>query len=101
MKGQVSAKHEGAALGFGGPSPLMQTVENVTGLRIDHYMGIGFGGLVSVVNEVGGVNICLPAALHDTDSGVNLKAGCHYPTSNAGDTMLWNSTDRPWRCSTR
>jgi LCP family protein required for cell wall assembly len=65
-----------AALAFGGPSLLVQTVENVTGLRIDHYMGIGFGGLVSVVNEVGGVNICLPAPLHDTDSGVNLKAGC-------------------------
>jgi LCP family protein required for cell wall assembly len=65
-----------AALGFGGPSLLVKTVENVTGLRIDHYMGIGFGGLVSVVNQVGGVNICLPSALHDTDSGVNLKAGC-------------------------
>ena len=65
-----------AALGFGGPSLLVQTVENVTGLRIDHYMGIGFGGLVSVVNEVGGVRICLPAPLHEADSGVNLKAGC-------------------------
>jgi LCP family protein required for cell wall assembly len=65
-----------AALGFGGPPLLIQTVENVTGLRIDHYMGIGFGGLVSVVNKVGGVNICLPSALHDEDSGANLKAGC-------------------------
>jgi LCP family protein required for cell wall assembly len=65
-----------AALGFGGPSLLVQTVEEVTGLRINHYMGIGFGGLVSVVDKVGGVNICLPAALHDTDSGANLKAGC-------------------------
>jgi LCP family protein required for cell wall assembly len=65
-----------AALGFGGPSLLVKTVENVTGLRINHYMGIGFGGLVSVVNQVGGVTVCLPTALHDTDSGVNLKAGC-------------------------
>ena len=66
-----------AALGFGGPSLLIQTVEDVTGLRINHYLGIGFGGLVGVVNQVGGVNICLPAALHDADSGVNLTAGCH------------------------
>ncbi len=65
-----------AALAFGGPALLIQTVQNVTGLRIDHYMGIGFGGLVSVVNQVGGVYICLPSALHDSDSGVNLKAGC-------------------------
>ena len=65
-----------AALGFGGPELLIQTVENVTGLRINHYMGIGFGGLVSVVNGVGGVRICLPAPLHDEDSGANLPAGC-------------------------
>jgi LCP family protein required for cell wall assembly len=65
-----------AALGFGGPSLLVKTVEDVTGLRIDHYMGIGFGGLVSVVNQIGGVNICLTTALHDYDSGANLKAGC-------------------------
>ena len=65
-----------AALGFGGPTLLIQTVEQVTGLRIDHYMGIGFGGLDSVVNQVGGVRMCLPTALHDYDSGANLPAGC-------------------------
>ncbi len=65
-----------AALSFGGPPLLVKTVENVTGLHINHYMGIGFGGLVSVVNQVGGVTICLPTALHDPDSGINLKAGC-------------------------
>jgi len=80
-----------AALAFGGPPLLVQTVESVTGLRIDHYMGIGFGGLVSVVNEVGGVNICLPSALHDTDSGVNLKAGCQTLT---GDQALAFVRDR-------
>jgi LCP family protein required for cell wall assembly len=66
-----------AALAYGGPSLLIQTLEEVTGLRIEHYMGIGFGGLVSVVNGVGGVKICLPAALHDSNSGLNLSAGCH------------------------
>jgi LCP family protein required for cell wall assembly len=66
-----------AALDFGGPSLLVKTVENVTGLRINHYMGIGFVGLVSVVNGVGGVQMCLPAALHDTNSGADFSAGCH------------------------
>jgi LCP family protein required for cell wall assembly len=66
-----------AALGFGGPSLLIKTVENATGLRINNYMGIGFGGLVSVVNQVGGVTMCLPKALHDYDSGANIPAGCH------------------------
>ena len=65
-----------AALGIGGPSLLIQTVENATGLKIDHYMGIGFEGLVDVTNKVGGVYICLKQPVQDTDSGVNLKAGC-------------------------
>ena len=66
-----------AALGFGGPALLVKTVENLTGLQINHYMGIGFGGLGSVVNQVGGVTMCLPKALHDYDSGANIPAGCH------------------------
>jgi len=66
-----------AALAFGGASLLIQTVENVTGLKIDHYMGIGFGGLVAVVNKIGGVPICLKTALNDSSSGVHLAAGCH------------------------
>jgi LCP family protein required for cell wall assembly len=65
-----------AAYAFGGPKLLVQTVQNVTGLPISHYMGIGFGGLVSVVNDVGGVRICLPAAMKDPKAGLNLKAGC-------------------------
>jgi LCP family protein required for cell wall assembly len=66
-----------AALAFGGAPLLIQTVENVTGLKIDHYMGIGFGGLVAVVNQIGGVPICLKTGIHDSYSGVNLSAGCH------------------------
>lgn len=65
-----------AALAFGGANLLIRTVESVTGLKIDHYMGIGFGGLVSVVNQIGGVPICLKTAVHDSYSGVNLPAGC-------------------------
>ena len=65
-----------AAYAFGGPKLLVQTVQNVTGLPISHYMGIGFGGLVSVVNDVGGVRICLPGPMKDPKAGLNLKAGC-------------------------
>jgi LCP family protein required for cell wall assembly len=70
-----------AALAFGGPTLLVQTVEQVTGLRIDHYMGIGFGGLADVVNTVGGVTMCVKTAVRADptgDSGFKgLAAGCH------------------------
>jgi len=65
-----------AAYAFGGPKLLVQTVQNVTGLPINHYMGIGFGGLVTVVNDVGGVQMCLKAPMKDPKAGLNLKAGC-------------------------
>jgi LCP family protein required for cell wall assembly len=70
-----------AALAFGGPTLLIQTVEQVTGLRINHYMGIGFGGLADVVNTVGGVQMCVKTAVPADptgDSGFKgLAAGCH------------------------
>jgi len=65
-----------AAYSFGGRKLLAETVQNATGLRIDHYMEIGFGGLVNVVNAVGGVRICLPGPIQDPASGLDLKAGC-------------------------
>ncbi len=65
-----------AAFDTGGPQLLAQTVQNVTGLYINHYMGIGFGGFVNVVNAVGGVRMCLPAPLVDPKAGLNLPAGC-------------------------
>jgi LCP family protein required for cell wall assembly len=65
-----------AAYSFGGPKLLARTVQDNTGLRIDHYIGIGFGGLVNVVDAVGGVRMCLPTPIHDPASGLNLKAGC-------------------------
>jgi LCP family protein required for cell wall assembly len=66
-----------AAFSIGGPKLLAETVQNDTGLYINHYMGIGFGGFVHVVDDIGGVRMCLKAALHDQASGLNLTRGCH------------------------
>jgi LCP family protein required for cell wall assembly len=65
-----------AAYSFGGPKLLAETVQNATGLRIEHYMGIGFGGLVNVVDSVGGVTMCFKHPLHDAASGLHLRKGC-------------------------
>ena len=65
-----------AAFAFGGASLLVQTVEEVTGLRIDHYAEIGFGGFASMVDAVGGVRICVDQAINDGNAGLNIQAGC-------------------------
>ncbi|KQS60648.1 hypothetical protein ASG36_07110 [Geodermatophilus sp. Leaf369] len=46
-----------AAYAFGGPSLLVQTVEQLTGVRIDHYAAISFEGLISMTDALGGVDV--------------------------------------------
>jgi LCP family protein required for cell wall assembly len=75
-----------AAFAFGGAPLLVRTVETVTGIRIDHYTEIGFGGFVGVVDAIGGVQLCPPKAIKDKKSGLNVQAGCQEmdgPTSLA------------------
>lgn len=74
-----------AAYALGGPALLAQTVQNATGLYINHYMGIGVGGLDGVVNDIGGVHMCLSAPMKDTNAGLNLKAGCQ--TLNGAEAL--------------
>ena len=66
-----------AAFSFGGPSLLAKTIQADTGLYINHFMDIGFGGFVRVVNAIGGVRMCLDNRLHDRASGLRLSKGCH------------------------
>jgi LCP family protein required for cell wall assembly len=65
-----------AAYAFGGPKLLARTVEEVTGIRLDRYMEVGFDGFASVVDAVGGVQICPDRAMRDPMAGLNVKAGC-------------------------
>jgi LCP family protein required for cell wall assembly len=70
-----------AAFAFGGPQLLAQTVEQVTGIRLDRYMEVGFDGFASVVDAVGGVQICPKTAMRDPMAGLNVKAGCQEANS--------------------
>lgn len=64
------------AFSLGGPALLQQTVEQATGIHLDHYAEIGFGGFANVVDAVGGVEMCLDEPLEDPMAGINLQAGC-------------------------
>jgi LCP family protein required for cell wall assembly len=67
-----------SVLAIGGPVCLWETVEQATGIFIDHFIGIGMLGFVKVVNDLGGVNVCVPFNVNDTVSGLNLTAGEHH-----------------------
>ncbi|MGW0174288.1 LCP family glycopolymer transferase [Rhodococcus sp. NPDC003322] len=64
------------AIDGGGPQLLVQTVEEATGLRMDHYAEIGFGGFAGIVDAIGGVHLCVPYAIDDPLAGINLQPGC-------------------------
>ncbi|MGW7072232.1 LCP family protein [Streptomyces sp. NPDC054855] len=64
-----------AAYAEDGPELLVRTVEYNTGLRIDHYAEIGFGGFAKIVDAVGGVEMDIPKGFKDEKSGADFEAG--------------------------
>jgi LCP family protein required for cell wall assembly len=80
-----------AAFAYGGPKLLVKTIEQDTGLRIDHYVEVGFGGFVNAVDAVGGVTICPHSNLNDRRSNLHIKKGCQEVD---GVTALAFSRDR-------
>jgi LCP family protein required for cell wall assembly len=65
-----------AAFSLGGPALLAQTVEQATGLRLDHYAEVGFDGFAAVVDALGDVTVCPAGPISDPLAGIDLPAGC-------------------------
>ena len=71
-KGKINA-----AFAWGGAPLLIQTVENETGVRIDHYIEIGFAGFAGMVDALGGIDVCTKKDINDPGSHLVLAAGNH------------------------
>lgn len=65
-----------SAFPTGGPKLLTRTVEEATGLRLDHYAEVDFLGFTGIVDGLGGVRMCLDKPLRDEKSGADLPKGC-------------------------
>jgi LCP family protein required for cell wall assembly len=65
-----------AAFAYGGPKLLVKTIEQNTGIRIDGYVEIGMGGLVNLVDGVGGITICPTTNMNDPLANLHVKKGC-------------------------
>jgi LCP family protein required for cell wall assembly len=76
--GDVVPAHEGklnSAFFEGGPALLIDTIQDLTGVYVDHYMQIDFDGFQAMVDQLDGVEVCLPEAAKEKDSGIDLPAG--------------------------
>jgi len=63
------------AFSAGGPVLAIKTVEKLTNVRVDHYIEVNFAGFQRLVDAVDGVEVCLPRAVKEPLSGINLPAG--------------------------
>ena len=76
-----------AAFSIGGPSCTIATVEHLTHLHIDHFVEVNFAGFQSMVDALGGVNVCISKPINDPvvkdsagnyhGSGLVIGAGTH------------------------
>ena len=66
-----------SAFAWGGAPLLIQTIENETGVRIDHYVEIGFAGFAGMVDSLGGIDVCSKKDINDPNSHLVMSAGVH------------------------
>jgi LCP family protein required for cell wall assembly len=69
-----------AAFAFGGPVCTIKTVEKLTNVRIDNFVVVDFKAFKTVVDAIGGVEVCLTTPVYDPvrnggGSGLDLPAG--------------------------
>jgi LCP family protein required for cell wall assembly len=75
----IPASHSklNSAFNWGGAPLLIDTFEQMSGLRIDHYIEVNFVGFVRMVDALGGVEICTKKDIDDPKSHLVLPAGRH------------------------
>ncbi len=76
IPGHGSAKIN-AAFSWGGPPLLIQTVERLTGIRVDHFGVIDWHGFRSLTDAVGGVPVTVPRDTYDPEQHRHFSAGTH------------------------
>jgi LCP family protein required for cell wall assembly len=70
-----------------GRAALVQVVQDLMGIEIDHYAEINLYGFYLLTDAIGGIEVCLKRATKDSDSGADFKAGRQVVT--AGDALAF------------
>jgi LCP family protein required for cell wall assembly len=62
----------------GGPGCLFKTIEETTNIHLNDFVELTFIGFEKVINDLGGVTVCLPEAVDNPQSNLDLSAGRHH-----------------------
>lgn len=82
-----------AAYAFGGPSLLVETVERLSGVRVDHFAVIDFAGFQSMVDSVGGIDVRV--AQTTSNNGVVFHQGLNHLDGAAALSYVRQRYDLP------
>jgi LCP family protein required for cell wall assembly len=66
-----------SAFSFGGAPLLIETIEQATSIKIDHYVEVSFAGFAGIVDALGGIDVCTKVDIDDPKSHLVLSAGVH------------------------
>ncbi|MER7762624.1 LCP family protein [Streptomyces sp. NPDC097619] len=61
----------------GGPACVVNTVEQMSNIRIDHFVEVDFAGFKGLVDALGGVTVTLDEPINGGKGGLQLEAGTH------------------------
>lgn len=76
--GKINAAYQiGETTGRGGPSCLVETIRDVSGISIQHFVSVDFAGFIELVDVVDGVDVYLEHPIDDWRANLHLDAGCH------------------------
>ena len=67
-----------AAFSYGGPQLAAETVEDLTGVYLDHIVIVSFQGFVGITEVIGGVDVYVAETVHDSASGKTWEEGEHH-----------------------
>lgn len=75
------------AFRIGGVGCTIKTVEDLTGVFVDHFVVVDFNGFKGIVDAIDGVEVCLNEPVDDPLSGLKLPAG--YSTVKGEDALAF------------
>jgi LCP family protein required for cell wall assembly len=78
-----------------GQKALIETVQNLTGVHVDHYVEVNLYGFYLLSKAIGGVQVCLKHATSDPDSGANFRAGTQLVSGAAALSFVRQRKNLP------
>lgn len=76
-----------------GTDALVRSLQDFTGIDVDHYVGIDLGGASRLAEAVDGVEVCPDDAVQDEATGLDLSAGCQQVRGDQAEAWVRSGAD--------